>query len=302
VDIWRTGTLKSLLVPGGVLLAVAALALQGGLVTISAPAIDFYYYAVFTAGILLAWRFRSSRILLAIVTLLLAHRAIEFFSSGRIVRSGPGHIAFEAVALLLPINFIVFSLVIERGFSVPAMVPRLGLVFLESVCVAVVCRPGETVSPVFLRAALLNSSLFHWTRIPQPALLAFLVGFGVLLGRFLFFHRPVESGLVWSLAATALGLQAGGLGRLGSAYFATAGVILVGSIVENSYFLAYHDELTALPGRRAFNEALLALETPYAVAAVDIDQEIPTEHYKAVAEVIGYVMRLNGARRTSDGR
>jgi len=32
-------------------------------------------------------------------------------------------------------------------------------------------------------------------------------------------------------------------------------------------------------------------------AAVDIDQEIPAEHYKAVAEVIGYVMRLNGAMR-----
>jgi flagellar biosynthetic protein FlhB len=26
---------------------------------------------------------------------------------------------------------------------------------------------------------------------------------------------------------------------------------------------------------------------------VEIDQEIPTEHYQAVAEVIGYVMRLN---------
>jgi flagellar biosynthetic protein FlhB len=32
-------------------------------------------------------------------------------------------------------------------------------------------------------------------------------------------------------------------------------------------------------------------------AAVDIDQEIPAEHYKAVAEVIGYVMRLNGTLR-----
>jgi len=32
-------------------------------------------------------------------------------------------------------------------------------------------------------------------------------------------------------------------------------------------------------------------------AAVDIDEEIPAEHYKAVAEVIGYVMRLNGMRR-----
>jgi len=32
-------------------------------------------------------------------------------------------------------------------------------------------------------------------------------------------------------------------------------------------------------------------------AAVGIDQEIPAEHYKAVAEVIGYVMRLKGTLR-----
>jgi flagellar biosynthetic protein FlhB len=31
-------------------------------------------------------------------------------------------------------------------------------------------------------------------------------------------------------------------------------------------------------------------------AAVDLDEEIPPEHYKAVAEVIGYVMRLKGRR------
>lgn len=31
-------------------------------------------------------------------------------------------------------------------------------------------------------------------------------------------------------------------------------------------------------------------------AAVEVDQEIPTEHYKAVAEIIGYVMKL---RRTA---
>jgi len=32
-------------------------------------------------------------------------------------------------------------------------------------------------------------------------------------------------------------------------------------------------------------------------ATVEIDQEIPAEHYKAVAEVISYVMRLNGTAR-----
>jgi flagellar biosynthetic protein FlhB len=29
-------------------------------------------------------------------------------------------------------------------------------------------------------------------------------------------------------------------------------------------------------------------------AAVDLDEEIPEEHYMAVAEIIGYVMRLKG--------
>ncbi len=33
-------------------------------------------------------------------------------------------------------------------------------------------------------------------------------------------------------------------------------------------------------------------------AAIEIDQEVPAEHYKAVAEVIGYVMRLNRTLRT----
>jgi flagellar biosynthetic protein FlhB len=32
-------------------------------------------------------------------------------------------------------------------------------------------------------------------------------------------------------------------------------------------------------------------------ATVEIDAEVPAEHYKAVAEVISYVMRLNGAAR-----
>jgi diguanylate cyclase (GGDEF)-like protein len=279
---YNTGLLKAWFVPGGVLLLIAALLLQSGALPISAQAIDFYYYAVCIVGILLAWRFHSSRAIFALLTLILAHRAIEFFSSGRILAAGPGHIAFEAVSLLLPINFIVFSVAAERGFAVPAVVPRLGLLFLEAVFVAVICRPGETISPWFVRLTLLDPNLFAWTRIPQPALLFFIVAGGLLLVRFLLYHKPVEHGLIWSLAAIFVGLQAGAVGQLGTAYFATAGLILVASLVENSYFLAYHDELTTLPSRRAFNDALLGLEPPYAIAVVDID------HFKKVNDNYGH--------------
>ena len=37
-------------------------------------------------------------------------------------------------------------------------------------------------------------------------------------------------------------------------------------------------------------------------SSVELDQEIPPEHYKAVAEVIGYVMKLKRAGLTGRGR
>lgn len=277
---------KSLLrpwfVPGGVLLLLAALPLQTTFFSISSQAIEFYYYAVFVTAILLAWRFHSSRVILALLSLLLAHRAMEFFSNGHRLSVGPGHIAFESTALLLPINFLVFSITAERGLAVPALASRLSLLFCESVFVAVICAPGQTSSPGFMHAALLNVHLFDKSRIPQLALLAFVLAFGVIAVRFLMYGKPVENGLMWSLIATFLGFYAGAVGQIGDAYFATAGVILAASLVENSYFLAYHDELTALPARRAFHDALLDLEPPYTVAVVDID------HFKRVNDTYGH--------------
>jgi diguanylate cyclase (GGDEF)-like protein len=110
----------------------------------------------------------------------------------------------------------------------------------------------------------------------------FTSAFAILLTRFLLYRKPVESGFFWSLAATFLALQVGGLGRSSRAYMATGGLILVSSIIENSYHLAYHDELTGLPARRAFNEALLGLEEPYALAVVDID------HFKKFNDTFGH--------------
>lgn len=282
MDIGSKGTLKSLFVPGGILLLAAVLLLSGRFLSISAPAVDFYYYAVFAAGVLLAWRVHSGRVLFALIMLFLAHRALEFFSAGRAVSIGPGRIAFEAIAFLLPLNFIVLSLIRERGLGIPAITPRLVLLFLESVFVAVLCRPGETTSPAFLRAAFSNRSVFHWTRIPQLALLAFAASFAVLLVRFFLYRKPLEVGLFWSLVATFLGLQANAVNRIAIAYWATAGLLLAASIIENTYVLAYHDELTSLPARRAFNEALLRLEAPYSIAVVDID------HFKSFNDTYGH--------------
>jgi len=283
VEGWNQTAWKSLLLPGAVLVAAAVAILESGWPALSASAVNSYYYVAFGTGIFLAWRFHSSRVLFTLLTLLLGHRAMEFFATGAGAAAGPGRTSFEVVSLLLPLNFIIFSELRERGFTIPALAPRLALLLAESVLVTILCRPEQSGPPAIFHFALLPRSWLAWTAIPQPALALFAAAFAFFGGRYSLYRKPAESGMFWSLAATALALHAkSGVGVISGAYMATAGLIISCSVIENFYMLAYHDELTSLPSRRAFNDALQRLEPPYTIAALDID------HFKSFNDTYGH--------------
>ena len=260
------------LVPGGLLLALAAALVSSSLFVQVAPSLAFYYVAVFAAGLLLAWRFNSSRVLFSLLVLLLAHRAVEFFSDGQ-THTGPGRTAVVLAALLIPLNFIVFASLRERGLVIAGIAPRFGLLFLESVIFAVLCRPENSpAGPVHPGEAA----------IPLWILLSFVVATAVFVRRFFQTRKPIEPGFAWSVAAVFMWLELAPAGKAADAYVATAALILGASLIETSYVLAYHDELTGIRGRRAFNEALLSLDQQYAIAIVDID------HFKKFNDTYGH--------------
>jgi diguanylate cyclase (GGDEF)-like protein len=265
-------TWKAWLVPGGLLLALAATLVNSSLFSSIAPSLAFYYVAVFAAGLLLAWRFNSSRILFSLLVLLLAHRAVDFFSAGQ-AHTGPGRMAVELAALLVPLNFIVFATMRERGLIVAGIAPRFGLLFLESIFFAVLCRPEN--SPA-------NPHPAGAAAIPLWILLSFVAAMAVFIRRFFQTRKPIEPGFVWSVAAVFIWLQFAPIGKVSDAYVATAALILAASLIETSYVLAYHDELTGIRGRRAFNESLLSLDQQYAIAIVDID------HFKKFNDTYGH--------------
>jgi diguanylate cyclase (GGDEF)-like protein len=291
--------MKSLLTPGACLLAVAVL-LHTGLLAPSAALASYAFYAASIAGLLLAWRFHSSRIFSALLVLLLAQDAIFYFAGGHALASKPGSTAIAAAGILLPLDFVLLSLQREKGFVFSNLAPAGLVLFVQSVIVAVLCRPEPLAAAHAARHPL--TSALAPAPLPFAVQLAFAAAAVLLLIRFLLFRKPVESGLLWALAASFPALRFGGVGRIPTAYFASAAFILAGAIVETSYLLAYHDELTTLPSRRAFHEALLRLEAPYSIAMVDID------HFKRCNDTYGHdtgdqVLRMVASRlaRVSGG-
>ena len=284
-----TGSIwKSWLLPGGLLLALSVALVNSSLLERVAPSLGFYYFAVFAAGLLLAWRFNSSRVLFSLLVLLLAHRAVEFFSLGKI-HSGPGHTALVLVAVLIPLNCIALAYMRERGLTVAGIAPRLGMLFLQSVVVAVACRPENSGAGSAATGGL-----------PLWAVIGFVAAAAVLVVRFFQTGKPMEPGFLWSLVAVFLWLDLSPIGKVADAYVATAGLILAASMIETSYVLAYYDELTGIRGRRAFNEALLSLDQQYAIAIVDID------HFKNFNDTYGHdtgdqVLRMVASRLADVG-
>ena len=275
-------TWKAWLVPGGLLLALAAALVNSSLFLQVAPSLAFYYVGAFAAGLFLAWRFNSSRVLFSLLVLLVAHRAVNFFAAGQSnagsvlaasVNTGPGRTAVALAALLVPLNFIVFARMRERGLIIAGIAPRFGLLFLESVVFAVLCRPENSPANPHHPGA---------GAIPLWILLSFVAAIAVFVRRFFQTRKPVEPGFVWSVAAVFLWLQFAPVGKASDAYVATAALILAASLIETSYVLAYHDELTGIRGRRAFNESLLSLDQQYAIAIVDID------HFKKFNDTYGH--------------
>jgi diguanylate cyclase (GGDEF)-like protein len=270
-------TWKAWLVPGGLLLALVAALVDSSLFVQVASSLTFYYVGAFAAGLLLAWRFNSSRVLFSLLTLLLAHRAVDFFSAGQVrageVYAGPGRTAVALAALLIPLNFVVFAEMRERGLMIAGTAPRFGLLFVESVVFAVLCRPEN--SPTTALHA-------DKSAIPLWILLSFVAAIALFVRRFFQTRKPIEPGFVWSGAAAFIWLQFAPVGKMSDAYVATAALILAASLIETSYVLAYHDELTGIRGRRAFNESLLSLDQQYAIAIVDID------HFKKFNDTYGH--------------
>jgi len=201
-----TGTLKSLFVPGGIWLIVAVTLAYSGWLTLALPALTFLYYCAVVGGMLLAWRFHSSRIFLALLLLALAQQASSL-SAGQ-----PPYIpsTLHALAVLVPINFILIALMHERGFTVESIAPIVLFLFVQALTLTVLCG-----------ASIRATSLPVPFPLARYAIVVFALTLILLTVKFCLNKKPANSSLVWSLVAFFLAVRFAPSARQSTVYWPT---------------------------------------------------------------------------------
>ncbi|UCG11536.1 MAG: GGDEF domain-containing protein [Deltaproteobacteria bacterium] len=264
--------LLSFLVPGGLLFLGISVVLQTDLLGESQQAVaPIYLYGVAIAGILLGSRFNRSRLVFAILVLFLADRALVHFASGKAVYAEMPRLVSSAIALLLPLNLAALSQVRERGILTLRGVCRLGLILVQVLAVFLISRYWYLSIVGYLDYTFVGTAFLKRIPLSQPALFTFGATLLLLGLRFKKRKGVFESGFFWALLSVLFALAVSKEGSQSTIYFATAGLILITSLIETSYSMAFQDELTGLPGRRALEEAFLKLGGSYTVAMLDID-------------------------------
>lgn len=235
----------------------------------------FYVLCVVAVGI--SWHFNRSRFIFIVVPL-----AVLFWAMSTVGEPYAAQLRMLA-SLVIPLHLLLFLFLKERGlFSLWGML-RLGFVVAEIAVAAYVVVKGKADLSGLMQLHVFDKALTGWTPLCD---LSLLVGLSVVLLFLLlaFVHHLVIyhtafAGIFFLMMA---GLHYGAQSAYAAAAYAGVVLLVFGVLLKESYRLAFYDELTGLPGRRALIEEMAKLGRKYSLAMVDID------HFKKFNDTYGH--------------
>ena len=228
---------------------------------------------------MLTWWFNRGRAFVLALSLLGAFAAAQ---------AAPAKAVYLLLVVLVPLNVLLSMLRPERGARYRASYGWFVLVAAEAVLVYCAARSDLDLS--------------HWSLrsppVPLVGRVAFAAACAAAIWRAWPDFKPLPVGLTGALIAFYIAESWAGAPGIHAAFTAASGLILVGSLLQESHQLAFRDPLTGLPGRRALEERLRALGAHYAIAMVDVD------HFKKFNDTHGHdigdqVLKLVGGRLSS---
>jgi len=231
--------------------------------------IKYFPYGIFIIGSIIAWKFNRSREFFVLILLTLCLISINY-SIGLVGKETESIDIYTIVSLMIPINIALFSFLKERGiFSLWGFI-RIGFIVFELLLSLLIIYSEERIIIDLINKDLLPIS-FKTTGMPQISIVVFFITFIILIIRYILYKSYQEISFIGVLSSLFYVLHNNDNQILYSIFFAAGGIILIISIIHDSYSMAFSDELTGLPSRRALKQDMMKLGVNYVIAMVDID-------------------------------
>ena len=298
-------SILAVLFPGGIifLIAIGFLRPQGLPMWLQQP-IAALPYIVLIFGLIFGWYFASSRMILSLLVLALADRALVLFPSTDPDQAALSQTIIAITAFLVPLNLLAFSIFKEDSLTTLRGVMRVLLVLVQPFLLLWLCLPDQHDLASAFTWEYIPSLYTDWTPIPQPALFAFATALLLHFIRFALHRDPLEGGAIWALVAIFMAYHTSRYGWQATNFFMTGGLILFVTLLQSFYQRTYRDELTGIPGRLAYEEAIGQLGKRFSVAVISIDQltQYANIHGKPVAEQILKLVAPRVHAACSDGQ
>lgn len=242
--------------------------------------VSTYGIVAYVGGLVLAWIFHRSRAF--IVLLLVGGMELFVVNTGDaselsrllqpFVVDGMGRAStlFMGTAVLGLVG--VLSLMRDRGLA-----SRVGLLQLfgaggMAVAAATLATDSGRLAQLANEPGIASLVALTWAGLPRITVLVGLFTAATVVYALQRYRGPIERGLLWTALFVVAAMHEGtGVDRA-SIFLMAAGLVMMLAVVETSYVLAYRDELTGLPGRRALMQYLDGIQGTYTVAMIDVDR------------------------------
>lgn len=231
-------------------------------------------------GMSLCLRFNRSLVFFTILALVIAYASMQWY----LPRIGwvESKIIWSALCLLLPLNIMVISLLKERGILTWWGGSRLAFLLLPMLIFMVVAKYYPTQILHMLTLRFIDLSVMSQVSFAQLPLVAMIFALLVLNGRWFVQATEQNSALFVALISAVIMLYFKNDDATRAIFASAAMLMLVIAVIQESWSMAYIDQLTNLPGRRALEEEMLKLGSNYSIAMMDID------HFKKFNDSYGH--------------